>query len=452
MVTLITAATLLLSANAPRTGVVRKAAQIAPTARQTAWQREELTAFIHFGPDTYTGREIGLGTEPPSIVDPKNLDTDQWIRELKNAGFRKAILVTKHHDGLALWPTRYTKYHANVDVVGSFVRSARKYGMAIGFYLSPADLHEAQPGGRYANGSAPRESSIGRFRFNVDDYNRYYLHTLYELLTQYGPVEEVWLDGFNPLKDRKQAYDFTDWYKLIRALQPNAVIFGGPDIGWVGDEDGVARKTQWSVMAFTGTPVPNQLTALRDPTSPQLGGREDLTDPKTRELRWYPSECDARLESTWFWHPHQPPKTLAQLQQMYYTSAGRNCQLLLDVPPDQSGRFDAADVKRLREFGAWVRGEFGRALASSSHGEIALQRPVRFQTIGLQEDIAQGQRVERFTVEARQGTSWREIASGTTIGYKRLLRLPSPVTASHIRVRILQSRATPHLLRLSLYR
>jgi alpha-L-fucosidase len=452
MVALLAAATLLLNAGAPRTGIVQKAAHLAPTPRQMAWQREELTAFIHFGPDTYTGREIGLGTENPAIFAPKHLDTDQWIRELKSAGFRKVILVTKHHDGLVLWPTRYTKYHANVDVVGSFVRSARKYGIAIGFYLSPADLHEAQPGGRYANGSKPRESTIGRFRFNVDDYNRYYMHTLYELLTHYGPIEEVWLDGFNPLKDRKQPYDFADWYRLIRALQPNAVIFGGPDVAWVGDEDGIARKTQWSVVAFTGMPRPDQATFLHDPTSPKLGGREDLTDPKTTQLRWYPSECDARLEKTWFWHPHQPPKTLAELQQMYYTSTGRNCQLLLDVPPDQSGHFDAADVRRLREFGAWIRGEFAQPLASSSTSTIALRHPVRFQTIGLQEDVSQGQRVERFTIEAQQHGAWREIASGTTIGYKRLLLLPSPVAASQIRVRVLQSRDTPHLLRFSVYR
>ncbi len=479
---LLALATFWIGNSANPATTVRRAAQLAPAPRQLAWQREELTAFIHFGPNTYTGREIGTGTESPSLVDPADLDTDQWARTLKNAGFRKVILVTKHHDGLVLWPSRYTNHSiahsiwrgGHGDVVRAFVDSAHRYGLAVGFYLSPADLHEALPGGRYADASAARAATIPTlqngdprrpkrlFHFRLDDYNRYYMNTLYELLTQYGPVEEVWFDGFNPLKNRAQPYAFAAWYALVRALQPNAVMFAGPDLDWVGNEDGVARTTQWSVVAFTGAPVPNQTTALHDPGAPNLGGRNDLTDPRTRLLAWYPSECDARLEAGWFWHPHHPPKSLARLQSMYYTSVGRNCQLLLDVPPDASGRFDAADVGRVDEFGAWVHREFGHDLAARARSTraqtggmhtlaIALPTPVRFQTICLQERIEAGQRVERFAVEVRRGNAWRQIASGTTIGYKRLLRLAGPVTAQRLRVNVLQSRDTSQIARFSLY-
>ena len=452
------------------------AAHVTPAPRQLSWQHEERTAFIHFGPNTYTGREVGLGTEPPSTVNPSHLDTDGWMHALHDAGFTKVVLVTKHHDGLVLWPTRYTNYSiarstwrgGRGDIVKSFVDSAHKFGLGVGFYLSPADLHEAQPGGRYANGSVARDTTIPTlasgdtrhpaktFRYKLDDYNAYYLNTLYELLTQYGRVDEVWLDGFNPTK-RKEPYAFDAYYSMIRTLAPNAVIFGGPDLNWIGNEDGVARETQWSTVAFaTGTPRPDQTTALRDPSSPKLGGRDDLADPRTRLVLWYPSECDARLENTWFWHPNQPPKSLAELQSMYFTTVGRNCQLLLDVPPDKSGQFDAADTARLREFGTWIHSEFGHGLAEfskqswSGNGTtgaltVTLSAPTKFRILALDEQIEHGQRVERFAVDALIDGSWKQIAQGTTIGYKRLLQLPKPLVAQRLRVRVLESRDTPEI-------
>ena len=465
--------------NEPASAVIAAAGHVVPSPVQLRWQRRELTAFIHYGPNTYTGLEIGTGTESPNIVAPHRLDTDQWVRVLKNAGFSEIMLVTKHHDGLVLWPTRYSHYSVKYstwrdgkgDIVGDFVKSAHKYGMAVAFYLSPADIHEGLAGGTYANGSKPKPVTIPTlvpgdtrrpartFHFVEDDYNAYYMNTLYELLTQYGPVDEFFFDGFNPLKDRKQHYAFDDWYKLVRALQPNAAMFGGPDVNWVGNEDGYARETQWSVVPFTAPPVPTQATHVLDPADPDAGNRASLVDPKTRLIQWYPSLCDARLEKTWFWHPDQPPKSLDDLEKMYYGSVGRNCVLILDVPPDQHGRFDDADVVRLGQFGAWLRAHLTHDLAAhvtsapSSDGTVYdLHGAVRFQTIGLRENIAAGQRIEEFTVDAdAPGGGWQQVAHGTTIGARRLLRLDAPATAHRLRLRILQSRATPEPVRLALY-
>ncbi len=468
----------------PPQTIIRTAGRLAPAPRQLEWQREELTAFIHFGPNTFTNREWGTGREDPGVFRPADVDTDQWARTLHDAGFKKVILVTKHHDGFVLWPTRYTKHSITFspwlgghgDLVGAFVRSARKYGLLIGFYLSPADLNQALPGGTFANGSARKERTIPTlvpgdtrrprrvFHFKLDDYNAYYLNELYELLTQYGPVEEVWFDGANPLKGsgRVQPYDFHAWFALVRALQPRAVIFP-IDINWVGNENGQARLSQWSVVPLTAAPVADQSTHAVDPSSPELGSDATLTNPKTKLLRWMPSECDVPLERGWFWHPNAPPKSPAALQAIYYDSVGRNCQLLLDVPPDRRGRFDAADSSRLLALGRWVRSTFADDLTRGAQMEarisgtrgvftLSLPEPAAVRIIALQEQFSLGQRVEEFAVDAQAQGQWRTVARGTTIGYKRLLRLPGIIVASGVRVRVLSARDTPHLARIALYR
>ncbi len=460
--------------------IVAAAARIGPSARQLRWQHEELTAFVHFGPDTYTGLEIGTGTERPNIVDPQHFDPDQWMRVLHDAGFKKVMFTTKHHDGFVLWPSRYTHFGIAAsrwrggrgDMVGEVVRAARRHGLAVAFYLSPADIHESLVGGTYADGSRSRSVTIptlvpgddrrpARFyRFVVDDYNRYYLNELYELLTQYGPIDEVFLDGYNPLKARPEPYDFAAWYRLIRALQPGAVMFGGLDLNWVGNEDGVARQAQWSVVSFAAQPRPDQTTSIQDPSDPRAGNRASLLDPKVREILWYPAECDARLESTWFWHPNQPPKSLAALTTMYDTSIGRNCQLILDTPPDKSGRLDAADVARLREFGAWIRRHASHDLAAGSRTTRAidgayiftLAKPVSFATIGFAEDIRRGQRIESFDVDVDDGDgSWHPLVHGETIGYKRLFRFSREHVAARVRLRVGGQRAAAGPISLMLY-
>ena len=191
----------------------RKASMVRPSPRQVAWQRQELTAFVHFGPNTFTDLEWGTGVDDPAVFDPSALDCSQWVRTLVSAGFKSVILTAKHDDGFCLWPSRYlpptvaaSPYRG--DVVASLASACQEHGLGLGFYLSPADLYqEKADGGYYGNGSPVVSSeipslvvdeSLPRFRYDVDDYNRFYLNQLYELLTQYGPIAEVWLDGANP--------------------------------------------------------------------------------------------------------------------------------------------------------------------------------------------------------------------------------------------------------------
>ncbi|WP_203787745.1 alpha-L-fucosidase, partial [Longispora fulva] len=291
---------------------IEKAANVVPSPAQLAWQKREQTAFIHFGPNTFNGVEWGDGDEDPNVVNPTALDTDQWASTLKTAGFQQVTFTAKHHDGFLMYPSKYSNHtiresswrNGTGDIVREFADSARKYGLKIGFYLSPADLHEALAGGRYGNASAStavtipevgldgtRPSGPATFDVVADDYNRFFMNTLYELLTQYGQVDEVWFDGANPT-NATQTYDYADWVRIVRTLQPGAVMFGGTDLRWVGNEDGVARESEYSALPFQGSAA----GAADRPTSP-VGGEypDDLgSDSKLGAadfLKWAPAEC-----------------------------------------------------------------------------------------------------------------------------------------------------------------
>ncbi|MFC5821031.1 alpha-L-fucosidase [Nonomuraea harbinensis] len=474
--------------------IIEKAARVTPTARQLAWQREELTGFIHFGPNTFTGREWGTGTEDPDVFQPSGLDTDQWAATFKEAGFKKVILTAKHHEGMLLFPSAYSSHGVassswmggRGDVVRSFTDSAREHGLKVGFYLSPSDLYEAQPGRTFGNGSPKVTSTIPggggtgpSFTFQADDYNRLYMNTLYELLTKYGTIDEVWFDGADPTGGR-QSYNFTDWFQMVRTLQPTAVMFGGPDVRWVGNELAyTTRASEWSVVPQLGTPDPD---GPRNPTygesADNIAGDDKLTTASDY-LAWHPAECDGRLTGNyWFWNPNARPISLNALTDAYFNSVGRNCQLLLNVAPDRTGRFPAAEVTRMREFGDRIRSIFATDLtaaasaandtgtsntagngpgnvldsddgtawqpAGTSGGLVLdLGSDKTFNVVNLQENIQVGQRVSSFAVDALEGTTWRQVTGATTIGYKRLLRLPAPVTTRKVRLRIISSRALP---------
>ncbi|QKW07529.1 alpha-L-fucosidase [Streptomyces sp. NA04227] len=480
--------------------LLAKAASVTPSKRQLDWQREELTGFVHFGPNTYSGRDTGHGDEDPNLIQPKELDTDQWVSTFKKAGFKKVILTAKHHDGMLMFQSDYSKYGVassswqggKGDIVKEFTDSAREQGLKVGLYLSPSDMHENLPGGTFGNGSPKKTSRIptkgeGKsFTFEVDDYNRYYLNTLYELLTGYGTVDEVWFDGYDPTGG-KQKYSFDDWFRMVRGLQPSASVFGGPDLRWVGNEDGYARTSEWSVVPAKGGTGPDE---QRDPTfgytEDDIAGDDRLTTA-SNHLAWFPAECDARLQPTWFWHPNQQPKSLAALEDMYFGSVGRNCQLLLNVGPNQLGRFGQTEVDRLTEFGDRIRSLFRTNVAegasaandsgtTSTEGNgpanvldgddttawqpsartgsltVDLGGAERFDTVLLQERIKTGQRVTSFAVDTWDGGQWHEATKATTIGYKRLLRLGEPVTSAKVRLRVLGSRATsPDIATLALY-
>ncbi|MFC6158525.1 alpha-L-fucosidase [Kribbella jiaozuonensis] len=405
--------------------------EIRPSARQVAWQRQELTAFVHFGPNTFTDLEWGTGVDDPAVFDPSDLDCAQWVETLVAAGFKSVILTAKHHDGFCLWPSKYLPHTVAAspytgDVVAELSEACKAAGLGFGIYLSPADLYqEKAPGGYYGNGSPAVESVIGEFTYTVDDYNRFYLQQLHELLTSYGPIAEVWLDGANPTSSA-QAYDYDAWFDLIRRLAPDATIaIGGPDVRWVGNEDGFARETEWSVVPFAA----GQMVA--EQTAPSVAGPDELA--QADELRWYPAEVDVSIRPGWFYHASEDAavKSLPELLDIYRKSVGRNAVLLLNIPPDRRGRFADPDVAALLEFGAAIREYYGTDLVL----------PATINVLDLRENIEAGQQVEEFAVDALIDGSWAEIARGTTIGYRRLLTLPEPIAPADVRLRILASRA-----------
>ncbi|MFD5727604.1 alpha-L-fucosidase [Streptomyces sp. NBC_00523] len=482
--------------------IIEKAANVVPTAGQLAWQQREVTAFTHFGMNTFTGREWGSGTEDEKLFAPDAIDADQWMRAYKAAGAEQVMLTVKHHDGFVLYPSRYTDHSValspgNPDVVAAYVKAARKAGLKVGFYLSPSDGAElphawhaewvekirakeaagqalslpermaledgdrAPAGqGRFGNGSPVTARTIptlvpgddraarvksGRlpsFQVRADDYDAYYLNQLYEIFTQYGPVEELWLDGANPWSGSgiTQKYDVKQWFDMVKALSPDTVVFQGPQgVRWVGNENGTARETEWSVTPHVTDPWTGLGSLPNDSTDPDIGSRARLLGPEINYLQWYPAEADVSNRPGWFYHENEQPKTAAQLMDLYEKSVGRNASLLLNVPPAPDGRIAAEDVSRLTAFGADVRRIYGTDVRAHGPG------PYTFDRVAVREDIRHGQRVEKFAVEVRVNGAWQRIAEGTTIGHERILPLPGAVTATAVRVKVLESRAKPHL-------
>lgn len=265
---------------------------------------------------------------------------------------------------------------------------------------------------------------------------------VYEIFTQYGPVEELWLDGANPWSGSgiTQKYDVKQWFDMVKALSPNTVVFQGPQgVRWVGNESGVARETEWSVTPHTTDPWTGLGSLPNDSTDPDIGSRDRLLEPGINHLQWYPAEADVSNRPGWFYHPDEKPRTAAQLMDLYEKSVGRNASLLLNVPPAPDGRIADEDVTSLTAFGAGLRRVYGADVSKRGPG------PYTFDRVAVREDIRHGQRVEKFAVEARIRGSWQRIADGTTIGHERILPLPAPVTASAVRVKVLESRAKPYL-------
>ncbi|MCB1130566.1 MAG: alpha-L-fucosidase, partial [Verrucomicrobiae bacterium] len=497
--------------------IIEKAAKLLPRPNQVTWQRLETTFFIHFGPNTFTGREWGTGTESPSVFNPTALDAGQWVREIDQAGGKMLMLVVKHHDGFCLWPSRYTNHDVasspwlggNGDLVRAVADECAARGIAFGVYLSPADLYqiESAPGfgsGLYGNGSASVPSVVptdpasfgsapatartppeGRpsLEYSVDDYNRYFLNQLYELLTEYGPIAEVWFDGANPKQTNPpQIYDRQAWYDLIRTLQPEAVIaIKGPDARWVGNESGIARETEWSPLPI---PSPPETHTWGDMTATDLGSRAKLT--RGSHLTWYPAETDVPILHGWFWAAGKSVRSIPELIGIHYTSVGRNSNLLLNLSPDNRGLIPDNQLVPLRAMSQVIRQTFADNLAAGATAtadsenpghpatlaadedldtwwepaagvstpsfELTLPEALPFDHVVLQEAIAtRGQRIESLAVETWNGGSWDEQAMATTVGHKRILRFAQPVTTDRLRVRILQARAEPTLAEVSLF-
>jgi alpha-L-fucosidase len=462
--------------------LVRKAAQVRPTARQIAWQRLERTAFLHFGVNTFTGLEWGTGDEDPNVFQPVGLDTDQWARALRDGGFKLAILTVKHHDGFVLYPSRYTNHTVGSsswrsgqgDVLRSFADSMRRYGIKVGVYISPADENQYLHG-VYANGSARSQRTVPTpvdgddrtdpraFSLPATDYGAHMLNQLYEVLTEYGPVDEVWFDGAQGRipPDKVEKYDWDSWYTLVRTLAPDASIaVSGPDVRWVGNEGGLAREDEWSVVPVTEKDYGRTDYALAYDAADE-GSRDALlaARPVADYLQWWPAECDVSIRDGWFYHADQQPKSVDELTDIYFRSVGRNSVLLLNVPPDTDGLLAASDVTRLREFRERVDRELpedlGRGrVVRSSPGVFAVDLGTEREVdrIRLGEDIRHGQQVESFVVEAHSGGGWTRVAAAGTVGASRILLLTAPVRARRWRVRVTRSRQSARISEFGLYR
>ena len=431
-------------------------AHVVPSEEQLAWQELELTAFIHFGINTFTDSEWGSGKEDPAMFNPTELDCEQWVLTLKKGGFKMVILTAKHHDGFCLWPTAPTEHsvanspwrEGKGDVVRELSDACRKHGMKFGFYLSPWDLNAE------CYGDSPA-------------YNAYFIAQLTELLTNYGKVDEVWFDGAcgEGPNGRRQVYDWESILATVNTLQPHVVTaIMGDDIRWVGNEGGRGRETEWSATPYTplsikGGPEANEALGLGEMT-PDLGSRELVA--RANGAYWYPSEVDVSIRPGWFYHPYEDDKVrpLGNLIEIYYNSVGRNSVLLLNIPPDRRGLIHEIDAERIEAFGNYIAENFteskidGRvrrwhAEAGTSQ-EYEIKAGERVNTVLLQEDIRRGQRVERFTVEAYVDGTWRTVAEGTTIGYKRLLRFEE-CAAERIRITVNECRATANISNVAVY-
>lgn len=438
--------TLTFPAGATAEQKVKMAACLVPNKRQLAWQQRELTAFLHFGMNTFTGREWGDGKEDPALFNPKNLDADQWVSELRDAGFKMVILTAKHHDGFCLWPTKTTKHSVasspwkdgKGDVVADLRRACDKYGMKLGLYLSPWDRNAE------CYGDSPR-------------YNDMFVAQLTELLSNYGHIDEVWFDGAcgEGPNGKKQVYDWQRFRATMEKLQPDAVLaITGDDVRWVGNEGGQGRETEWSATVLTPAIYPGSDEANDKigvgAMAKDLGSRELVA--KADKLHWWPSEVDVSIRPGWFFHATEKPKSLAKLAEIYLNSVGRNSVLLLNIPPDTDGLIHANDADRIYELHQWVLSNFTRNLVTEQAGDeyqMLCAAPVN--CVELCEDINRGQRVEQFTIEGRVDGEWQPIASGTTIGYKRILTFPQ-VKVDRLRLVINSSRAKANIKSLRAFR
>lgn len=407
---------------------------VKPTPRQLAWQEAELAMFFHFGANTFTDREWGEGNEDPKIFDPTRFDAKQWVQVAEDAGFKYLILTAKHHDGMCLWPSKYTEHSiknspwkgGKGDIVGEFAKAVHDAKLKLGFYLSPWDRNSPHYG----------DSPV---------YNEYFRNQLTELLTNYGDVAEVWFDGAcgEGPNGKKQEYDWHSYYEVIRKLQPNALIaISGPDVRWVGNESGFAQETEWCDQPA-------------DPT---------FHKGKTGKV-WWPAETDVSIRPGWFWHKAEDErvKSLEKLVDIYFTSVGRNSVLLLNVPPNDEGLVADSDVKRLKEWRAYLGETFRTDLAEGKCPlpwspkaipatlEVDLGSPHEFNVAMVQEEIALGQSVEEYRVKAFIDGGWKRIASGTTIGHKKLDRFDS-VNAAQVRLVIPKARGPVQIKRFGLFK
>jgi len=423
----------------------QNASDIKPSPQQTAWQDLEFGVIIHFGTNTFLDREWGDGTADPKVFNPSSVDTDQWMKAVKSAGAKYAVLVAKHHDGFTLWPSEQTEYGVKsspwMNGKGNLVRmasdSARVNGLKFGVYLSPWDRHEP----KYKDPKA---------------YDEYYLKQLDELSTNYGNLVEFWLDGAG---SAGRKYDFESIINELRTYQPNTMVFADvalfqyADLRWVGTESGTISYENWNVIDRTGY------------------------------LRWRPIEADTPLHKLhWFWHPNDEStlKSVSELIEVYSNTVGHGGQLMLGIAPDNTGRLPEADVKRLKEFGDAIQKLYSHNLIVEEHAtpassdeyaaldndpdtfwsapggshhatvEVTFPKPVTFDRALTMEWLNDGQHIQKYAIEVYKNGAWQRIVEAQAIGHKKI-DIFSPVTAQRVRLNLLSATGEAHIREFQLF-
>ena len=412
---------------------LENAGKVKPTARQLERLREtSFYAFIHFSPNTYTGLEWGTGKEDPAIFNPTELDCDQWVEAIKSAGMKGVVITAKHHDGFCLWQTETTEHsiknspykNGKGDVVRELAEACRRGGIKFGFYLSPWDRNAAC--------------------YGTDEYNDFYRAQLTELLTNYGEIFHVWLDGAcgEGPSGKKQVYDFESYFELVRKYQPNATLFkdDGPDLRWCGNESGTARASEWAVVPYELCPFCEKQTDGKLMEGSLDGIYNSNKDIGTLENIMYseglvfaPSEFDMSIRPGWFYHPEEEPHSLDRLFNTYIGTVGSNATFNLNIPPMPNGRFDPRDVERLKELGEKIRTEFAVNLCegakitcthtspTQSEYLVELGETKKIRYFEFAENIANGQRVAAFRIVCRYNGNWERYGSSyTTIGNRKI--------------------------------
>ena len=454
-----------------------------PSERQLTYEKMEFFCFIHFTVNTFTGSEWGDGKEDVFIFNPTELDARQWVKTAKDAGMKGLILTCKHHDGFCLWPSKYTEHsvknspykNGNGDIVREVSEACKEFGIKFGIYLSPWDRNN---------------SSYGKGK----EYDDYYVNQLTELLTEYGELYTIWLDGAcgEGANGKVQKYDWNRYYKVMRELQPNAVIsISGPDVRWCGNEAGEVRESEWSVVAkdMTDPSITAELSQHEDneefrdrpwdETQSDLGSRERLKNEK--ELVWYPAETDVSIRPGWFYHEEEDDKvrSFENLKDIYLKSVGGNTTLLLNIPPMKNGKIHEKDKAILKRLGEFINDTFKNNLLKNAlittvpehdcrgnspdmmrtddyntyfmnkEGENKLLIEIKFDEckklnyLVLKEAITFSQRVEKFNVYFNDESGNKiKIFEGTTIGYKRIIDLKGTKT-DNLTIEIEDSRVAP---------
>jgi alpha-L-fucosidase len=443
--------------------------KVIPSSQSLSYQQMEMIGFIHFTVNTFTNKEWGYGDEKPGIFNPDELNVEQWVMVAKAAGMKQLILTAKHHDGFCLWPGKYTEHsiknspykNGKGDIVGEFAHACRKHGLKVGLYLSPWDRNHKD--------------------YGKASYIQYYKNQLKELLTQYGEINEIWFDGANGgdgyyggarekrTIDPKTYYGWDEIFSFTKKLQPDINIFSdiGPDVHWIGNENGFANSTFWS-------------TITTDELTIGTADTEYLNTGDPNGKMWVVGQCDVSIRPGWFYHKSEDSlvKSPQELVDIYYKSVGRNAVLLINLPPDQRGLIHENDIQALKDFKKIIDETFSVDLAMGktirannfrlnnkkfapenavdnnndtywatndsifpAEIEIILPDETQFDRILIREPVKYGQRVSQFKIEIKGKKGWETVFEGTTIGYKRLIRI-NQVSTTSVRLSIIKANNT----------